>query len=418
MSRSLLLLLFSCPTFLFGQLTKNTLSNLESELALINEQKEFILSQIEDAKLEIWQEKLLSMGLPALQDDEQLHHHALFAFVYDDYHKQAKWVAHLISPDILSGTVTRTNDFRSDPLVLSGTAVEEDYFLRIEADDGTISYDGFGYDRGHLAPSADFRWSQKALSESYYYSNIAPQHPDLNRKTWASLEHLLRAYVYANQVPLYVVTGGVLESNLSKIERGIHKVSIPRAFWKVAIDVEKNKGIAFLIPNQLPQNPLEYYAISIDELEEILGIDFFASLDDTLENEVESHFDFKKWQPESALGDALPLPFDVLPKRHYNTIVGAKQAGTGTEVYVCGTVVRGRTSRKGNVILNLDKAWPNELFNIFISKKNLINFPNQPEKDYQNTILCVLGEVSKIGNTPTIFATTSTQFKLLEGVSN
>src|SRR5690606_2430798 len=101
---------------------------------------------------------------------------------------QARWVAHIILPDIIDGQVTRSNDFRVDPMVRSGTAVEADYFLQSQKPDGTIEYDGFGYDRGHLAPSADFRWSESALSESYYYSNMSPQLAEFNRNGWAELE--------------------------------------------------------------------------------------------------------------------------------------------------------------------------------------------------------------------------------------
>jgi endonuclease G len=72
-----------------------------------------------------------------------------------------------------------------DDKVSCGTAVEADYFLRTENPDGTHGYDGFGFDRGHLAPSADFRWSATALSESYYYSNMTPQRPGFNQESWA-----------------------------------------------------------------------------------------------------------------------------------------------------------------------------------------------------------------------------------------
>ncbi len=72
-----------------------------------------------------------------------------------------------------------------------------------------------------MAPSADFRWSKTALSESYLYSNISPQLADLNRKGWADLEDMIRTYVYENNQDLFVVTGPVLKKGLTKIERGV-----------------------------------------------------------------------------------------------------------------------------------------------------------------------------------------------------
>ena len=112
------------------------------------------------------------------------------SLVYSEEHEQAKWVAHIISPDIITGNVSRTNDFRPDPHVSTGSTVEEDYFLKYLQPDSSYKYDGYGFDRGHLAPSADFRWSTTALSESYFYSNMSPQRPEFNRGTWAELEGL------------------------------------------------------------------------------------------------------------------------------------------------------------------------------------------------------------------------------------
>jgi len=154
------------------------------EAVLKKEQEaDALRSQIEDIKLKGMREALESSGLPS----ESYVMHSAMAIDFDPQTHQAKWVAHIISPDITEGTVSRTNDFRDDPL-LEGEAVEKDYFLKFLEDDSTYRYDGFGYDRGHLAPSADFRWSRKALSESYYYSNMSPQDPDFNREDWAELE--------------------------------------------------------------------------------------------------------------------------------------------------------------------------------------------------------------------------------------
>ncbi|MFT4685427.1 MAG: endonuclease G [Neolewinella sp.] len=183
---------------------------VEARLAVKKEKQLLLLQQldteIEALKFEQIQGDLRSVGLPA---GEQVWHSAMVLSYAEEY-EQARWVAHIIRPEVADGRGARTNDFREDPLVATGSAVEADYFLKYLQADSTYKYDGFGWDRGHLAPSADFRWSEQALSESYFYSNISPQLDDFNREGWAELEGLLRDYVARTERQLHVVTGEVL----------------------------------------------------------------------------------------------------------------------------------------------------------------------------------------------------------------
>lgn len=331
--------------------------------------------------------------------------------VYSEEHEQAKWVAHIITPDIMSGQVTRSNDFREDPKIKTGTAVEKDYFLKTEKADGTFDYDGFGFDRGHLAPSADFRWSQTALSESYFYSNMAPQRPKFNREKWAELEGKLRGYIYANpESELIVLTGPVLSDDLPKIERSVNGVSIPEKFWKVALDLQNNRAIAFLIPNKKTQYPLSMYATSIDDIEELTGLDFFNNLDASVQSKLESSFTVADWLPETAAGDVDPLYPPSLPKGYFNTIQANQK--NGKDCTVCGTVVGARRSRKGNILLNLDKQFPNQIFTVFIRKEHIINFGYDPELEFKGKAICIKSQIQKMGSTPAAFITSEEQLEL------
>jgi endonuclease G len=187
--------------------------------------------------------------------------------------------------------------------VTTGSAVEEDYYLKYlkppsppapkkgSGVDSIYAYDGFGWDRGHLAPSADFRWSEQALSESFFYSNMSPQLADFNREGWAELEGLLRGYVVRAGHQLVVVTGGVLKEGLSTIDRGVNRVSIPEQFYKVVLDVEAGKAIGFLMPNEKLRYPLAHYAVSVDAVEALTGLDFFNLIDD--QDRVEAEADTK-----------------------------------------------------------------------------------------------------------------------------
>ena len=157
-----------CTSLISAQRLDVQIQQFEAEQRALQLRQTQLLDTLESLKLRRIRRDLHVTGLPKLRPGEQLIEHAAYMLVYDEQHEQAAWVAHIIVPEVLNGNVSRTNDFRTDPLVLTGTAVEKDYFLKYKQEDGSFEYDGFGYDRGHLAPSADFRWSQQALSESYF----------------------------------------------------------------------------------------------------------------------------------------------------------------------------------------------------------------------------------------------------------
>jgi len=403
----IILLTFCICLFNFSinaQAPTSELIELENQLKELEKKKQVLLSKIEDVKLSVIREDLNTNGLPEVLSDEKVISHSAMSLVYSEKHEQAKWVAHIISPEIITGQVTRSNDFRIDPKVLTGTAVEEDYFLKFPQANGEFKYDGFGYDRGHLAPSADFRWSQKALSESYFYSNMSPQLGDFNREIWADLEGTIRGYLYRNpDTQLYVCTGGVLTDDLAVVERGVNKVSIPKQYWKVVIDKKNRRGIGFLMPNKKANYPIEHFVKTIDEIEELTGINFFAALPDDIEDNLESQSDKAPWITGIAKGDVEPVPANSLPVRHYNTVMAKKLMGNGGKVTVVGHVVSTRYSRKGNILINLDKQYPNQLFTIFIRKEDIVNFPYDPEKDLKGKLLYVSGQVAKMGQTPCIY---------------
>ena len=237
--------------------------------------------------------------------------------------------------------------------------------------DGSYSYDGYGYDRGHLAPSADFRWSEKALSESYFYSNMSPQIGDFNREKWAGLENLIREYVTKNDVNLMVVTAPVLNDNLLKIERSDNGVSIPEYFVKVALDVKNKRGIGFIMPHKKINMPLASFTVSIDSVEALLGYDLFTELDDLLETEIESSVNPKDWLPSSEIGEGKAISFKKLPKNAINTNGVEAFVNDGKKHTVCGKVVSTKKVDKGHVFLNLDKKFPNQIFSVSIFKSSI-----------------------------------------------
>ena len=173
MLRNLIVLVLIVPSSIcFGQIQTVEMDAINQKLDSIAVVKAKFIAELEVLKFEWIQDEIRAIGVPKSIHEEEVFWHSAYALSYNESHEQANWVMHVIMPDIVNGNVSRSNDFREDPLVKTGTAQEKDYFLKELNADGTYSYDGYGYDRGHLAPSADFRWSEKALSESYFYSNI------------------------------------------------------------------------------------------------------------------------------------------------------------------------------------------------------------------------------------------------------
>ncbi len=212
---------------------------------------------------------------PAYSAEQAVIERPYYTLRYSEEHEQATWVAYQLYADSLRlDKFTRKNDFREDTRVRTESAALADY-------------SGSGYDRGHLAPAADFSYSEFALSQSFYMSNMSPQDPSFNRGIWKKLEDQVRDWTMEFD-HLYVVTGPVLNKRFETI--GSNKVSIPEQYYKIVLDIDKPgiKAIAFLMKNEKSSEPLSSFVVTIDEIEKITGLDFFPSISDELEGILES----------------------------------------------------------------------------------------------------------------------------------
>ena len=223
--------------------------------------------------------------IPRLKEkrQEQVIKHEGYTVSYNSEYRIANWVAYeLTATEAKSKKTERSNKFVSDPQVKGATAMNEDY---------TRS----GYDRGHLAPAGDMKWSVKAMRESFYLSNICPQKPKLNRGIWKDLEEQCRLWALDNG-SLLIVTGPVITGDMKRL--GKNKVAIPKSFYKVlCYYTEKGyKGIGFLFENRdYKDNSLKSMVIPIDSVEKVTGIDFFPSIPDDQEKEMEATVDWSSW---------------------------------------------------------------------------------------------------------------------------
>lgn len=379
--------------FCSGQNYATKIDSIKSDIEKKKSNIDSLKSKLEKLQLKQIHKELKDSFLPNIKINESLIEHESMFLVYSEEHEQAKWVLHKISTNIINGKVSRTNDFRKDLLVKTGSSEERDFFLKRKKSSGKDVYEGFGYDRGHLAPSADFRWSHKSLSESYFYSNISPQKPSFNRGKWADLENMIRGYVVENKKDLYVYTGPILKPNLKKIKKSINGVSIPEKFFKIVVNYEDTKAIAYIIPQETSNYPVEYFATTIKEVEKITEIDFLANIDDEIEAILENQKDINHWLKEKS--NVLPIEKNTLGKGKFNTVQARKFINSGRKKEVCGTVVSTHLSKNGHTFVNLDKAFPNQIFSLTIWKSNTHNFSYLPHIELKEKKVCVTGKITE-----------------------
>ncbi len=220
---------------------------------------------------------------PAYTQKDAIVEHEYYTLRYNEKTEQADWVAYKLKKINLDNSkFKRTDNFREDPDVKSKSATLADY-------------KGSGYDRGHLAPAADFAWSKNGMSESFYMSNMSPQQPGFNRGIWKKLEERVRDWARSNN-EIYVVTGPIYRSKSEKI--GKNKVVVPDQYYKVILELngKEIKGIGFILENEKSSKDLSTFAMSIDEVEKATGLNFFPSIPDPLENKIEQTYNYSLWK--------------------------------------------------------------------------------------------------------------------------
>lgn len=218
--------------------------------------------------------------LPTSSTKQIVKHH-YYTLSYNEAHEQAEWVAYELKKDYIKNNNFKRPFFIEDDKVKTGSA-------------DWRNYKNSNYDKGHLCPAGDMEFALDAYNETFFTSNISPQVRNFNNGVWNRLEQKVRYWAVKHD-GIYVITGGVLESSLSKI--GKENVSVPKFFYKILLDNsgENLKMIGFLIPNSESDKPLYTFVVSVDYIEKVTGINFFPKLNDNIENQLEKRNDYKNW---------------------------------------------------------------------------------------------------------------------------
>ena len=194
------------------------------------------------------------------------------------------WVAYEITRSEATSTEAERKDkFMPDPKVKGHSATNADY-------------KGSGYDKGHMAPAADMKWSQTVMDQSFYFTNICPQAPGLNRGAWKNLEEDIRLWAIRDSA-LVVICGPLFTQEPVRYIPQT-QVAIPDAYFKVVCSpyTPEPRGIAFIFPNAKASKHPREYVTTINSVEQITGMDFLSQLPDETENKIEETSNYTLWE--------------------------------------------------------------------------------------------------------------------------
>lgn len=223
-----------------------------------------------------------NLELPKISSGDVIREYTGFKVCYNPDYRIPNWVAYELTDEESRGELERSGQFRMDMDYKGTQAMREDY-------------SNSGWDKGHMAPAADFRWNQDAMYDTFFLTNICPQNHELNGNDWNTLEKLCRTLARKHG-SIYIVTGPIVtDRKYGTI--GDRKVTVPDAFFKALLvwaDGEYH-SIGFIMENSGRKQPVRKSFRTVDELEKITGIDFFPALPDDIEKKVETEADIDFW---------------------------------------------------------------------------------------------------------------------------
>jgi endonuclease G len=215
-------------------------------------------------------------GAPACDGpNRELADRQYFVLCHSSELKVPVWVGYELSPDRIIRGASRPSRFSRDAALSTRGAQDSDYR-------------GSGYTRGHMAPAADFAFSDDAIRATFVLSNVVPQVRKVNCGLWAVLETAVRSLAMQFDT-VTVYTGPIFDSQPETI--GVGRVAVPSHTYKAILAAQGSRKVMYaaIVQNSAQgTRPLRSYFTTIDEVERLTGFDFFAALPDLEEREFES----------------------------------------------------------------------------------------------------------------------------------
>ena len=202
---------------------------------------------------------------------------------YNKETKNPNWVAWHLTKAHTYGKNQRSAEVFTEDTDVTPRATDADYY-------------NSRYDRGHMCPAGDNKWDATAMRESFLFTNICPQNHALNKYEWNNLEIKCREWA-RKYGAVDIVCGPVYDRPTPTRTIGRGRVWVPDAFFKVVLcRTGQPKAIGFLVKNDGKKVSLESCVRTVDEIEQITGIDFYPALDDKVENRIEATANYREWQ--------------------------------------------------------------------------------------------------------------------------
>ena len=236
---------------------------------------------------------MFELPSPLKDRPEQILQREGFTISYNATTKTPNWVAWHLTKSHTYGKINRHEQvFEEDTSVKAPRATPADYY-------------NSRYDRGHMCPAGDNKWSELAMSQSFLLTNICPQNHGMNKNAWNDLEIQCRDWA-REYGAVDIVCGpifrqvkyqnGKMVAASSQRYIGRNKVWVPDAFFKVVLCRARSpKALGFIYENRGGQQTLADCVRTVDEIERLTGIDFFPLLADDVENRVEAEATLREW---------------------------------------------------------------------------------------------------------------------------
>lgn len=198
-----------------------------------------------------------------------------YAALYDPAERTPLWVAERVRKSNFSGHAERDQlDFIPDTDIPYGALPRPSDYARS------------GFDKGHMAPAANFKSSQLAMNATFRFANAVPQTPQSNRGVWKQLEDATRELAI-RRGDLYVITGPVFSGSKRTKLKG--RVSVPNATFKILVDPKRSAMTGFVIPNNATVGKnFRIYQVKVREIEKLTGLNFNPNLPRALADKMEA----------------------------------------------------------------------------------------------------------------------------------